>query len=319
MLTPLLAALAALAALATATPALELAPAAARPGDAVLVQIVGSAVPPRGTLAGRPLTFWRDGDPALGTWRALAALPLETPLGAAPCRVTADGAPLGAELQVIEPGFTSHALTLAPRFVEPPPSVKQRLEADRRAFARAFGQPFAPPLFRADFEWPRRAPTSGRFGDQRVLNGKKQSIHYGLDLTGPRGAPVQAANDGEVVIAREAYLSGNTVVLWHGGGIYTAYFHLDRMRVRAGQRVRRGDRLGDLGATGRATGPHLHWGVKVDGLYVDPESILAIDFTRGTAPPRAARAASGVAPAAEPAGAPPEPAPEPAVEPAAHE
>jgi murein DD-endopeptidase MepM/ murein hydrolase activator NlpD len=297
-------ALLALLSLAAAAPALKVVPAAARPGDAVLVQVAGAATPPHGTLAGRPLAFWREGRDG---WRALAALPLETPLGAAPCRVAADGAALGADLSVVEPGFTSHALTLAPKFVEPPPSVKQRMEADHEAFARAFAHPFAPPLFRGDFDWPRRAPTSGRFGDQRVLNGKKQSVHYGLDLTGPRGAPVEAANDGEVVSARNAYLSGNTVVLWHGGGVFTAYFHLDRMRVRAGQRVRRGELLGDLGATGRATGPHLHWGVKVDGLYVDPESILALDFARGAAPPRTARPATGGAP--EPAAAVEPPAP----------
>jgi murein DD-endopeptidase MepM/ murein hydrolase activator NlpD len=293
-------ALAALLSLALAAPTVSLAPAAARPGDVVLVEVAGAAAAPQGTLAGRSLAFWADpGTP--GTWRALAALPLEAPLGAAPCRVTADGAPLGAELQVVEPGFTAHQLTLAPKYVEPPPSVRQRMEADRRAFARAFAQPFAPPLFHEDFDWPRRAPTTGRFGDQRLLNGRKQSVHYGLDLTGPTGSPVAAANDGVVAATRGAYLSGNTVVLWHGGGVYTVYFHLDRIRVREGQRVRRGELIGDLGATGRATGPHLHWGVKVDGLYVDPESLLAIDFARGTAPPRAPRPATGTAPVAEPA------------------
>ena len=121
-----------------------------------------------------------------------------------------------------------------------------------------------------------------------MLNGKAASVHYGLDLTGPRGAPVLAANDGEVVITRDAYFSGKTVVIWHGAGLYTAYFHLDRISVREGQRVHKGETLGELGSTGRATGPHLHWGVKVDGLYVDPESLLAIDFGDGSAPPRRA-------------------------------
>jgi murein DD-endopeptidase MepM/ murein hydrolase activator NlpD len=266
-------------------PALELAPPSARPGDVVLVRVRGTAAEPRGTLAGRELRFWSAGPE---DWWALTPLPIEAAPGTSPTRVAAGGSTLSAELEVVEPGFASHALTLDKKYVEPPRSVQVRMAADRKAFAEAFSQPFAPPLFEAGFDWPRRAPTSGRFGDQRVLNGKKASVHYGLDITGPRGAPVAAANDGVVVIARNAYLSGNTVVLWHGAGVYTAYFHLDRMLVEAGQRVARGEPIGALGATGRATGPHLHWGVKVGGLYVDPESLLGIDFTTGTAPPRRA-------------------------------
>jgi murein DD-endopeptidase MepM/ murein hydrolase activator NlpD len=279
MLAPLL------AVLLSAAPALELAPPVVRPGDAVLVRVAGSAAEPRGTLAGRELRFWNAGEEG---WWALTPLPIEAAPGTSRVRVTAGGSSLTAELEVVAPGFASHALTLAKKYVEPPRSVKQRMAEDHRAFAEAFAQPFGPPLFQAGFDWPRRAPTSGRFGDQRVLNGKKASVHYGLDITGPRGAPIAAANDGVVVIARDAYLSGNTVVIWHGAGVYTAYFHLDRMSVQAGQRVGRGEPIGALGATGRATGPHLHWGVKVGGLYVDPESLLALDFADGTAPPRRA-------------------------------
>jgi len=280
---PALAALLALAA-AQAPPELALAPPAARPGDAVLVRVTGAATQPHGSLAGRPLEFWAAGG---AEWRALAALPIETSPGQAEARVEADGAELEEDLAVVEPRFTSQSLSLDRKYVEPPRSVQRRIAADHKAFARAFSHAFGPPLFAEGFDWPRRAPTSGRYGDQRVLNGKKASVHYGLDITGPRGAPVQAAAEGEVVVARDAYLSGNTVVIWHGAGIYTAYFHLDRMEVAAGQRVRRGQEIGLLGSTGRATGPHLHWGVKVDGLYVDPESVLAIDFAGGTAPPRA--------------------------------
>jgi murein DD-endopeptidase MepM/ murein hydrolase activator NlpD len=289
MLAPLL------ALLVSAAPALELAPSTARPGDVVLVRVTGAPEAPHGTLAGRELAFWEAGP---GEWRALSPLAIETSPGAVPVRIRAGGAALQADLAVVEPGFAHHAITLDKKYVEPPRSVKKRIEADRKAFARAFAQPFAPPLFAGEFEWPRRAATSGRYGDQRVLNGKVASVHYGLDITGPRGAPVAAANDGQVVATREAYFSGNTVVLWHGAGLYTVYFHLDRILVRQGQRVRAGETLGELGATGRATGPHLHWGVKVDGLYVDPTSLLAIDFEDGSAPARRAG----------PPGAEPEPA-----------
>lgn len=276
--------------LLSASPALTVAPPAARPGDAVLLRVALSSSAPQGTLAGRALHFWRTGQ---GEYWALSALPIETRVGTARALVQADGSSLSAPLEVVEPGFTIHALTLDKKYVEPPRSVEKRIADDHQAFVVAFSRPFAPPLFQTGFDWPRRAPTSGRFGDQRVLNGKKPSVHYGLDITGPRGAPVAASNDGVVAIARNAYLSGNTVVIWHGAGIYTAYFHLDRMAVKTGERVARGEVIGALGATGRATGPHLHWGVKVDGLYIDPMSLLAVDFERGEAATRPAEPPAG--------------------------
>jgi len=274
---------------ASATDDIVLAPPVARPGDAVLVRVMlpPAGPGPSGTLAGRPLHFWRNGHEM---W-AVAALPIETPPGSVGVELvwgTLDMARSSSALQVMEPGFPSRALHVASKFVAPPPSVKARIARDRRAFDAAYARPFAPPLFSESFGWPRRDRTGGRFGDQRVFNGTKASVHYGLDIDGPRGAPVQAANDGEVVLARNCFYSGNTVVLWHGADLFTLYFHLDRMDVRAGAKVRKGDRLGVIGATGRVTGPHLHWQVRASGLYVDPESLLGIDFATGAAPPRRA-------------------------------
>jgi murein DD-endopeptidase MepM/ murein hydrolase activator NlpD len=276
-----------------------LAPAVVRPGDAVLVRVraaTGAAV--AGALAAEPLRFWDHG---AERW-AVGALPVETPPG--PFAVTLDvgGAAATAELRVVEPGFPSKALRVSPRFVTPPASARARIAADKAAFVRAYDRPFVPPLFTARFALPRPGGHHGRYGDQRTFNGKKASVHYGLDIDAPRGAPVHAANDGEVVLARSCYYSGKTVVLWHGADLYTLYFHMDRLDVRPGAKVRQGDRLGVVGSTGRSTGPHLHWSVKVAGLYVDPESLLGIDFVAGTAPPRHA----GPPPREEPGAADPE-------------
>jgi murein DD-endopeptidase MepM/ murein hydrolase activator NlpD len=282
----------------------SVAPVDARPGDAVLVSVTGAAEEPAGTVAGRPLAFWR----ARGEWRALAALPIELPPGPAGAAVEVGGARLEAPFLVVEPGFASRSLTVEPRFVEPPPEVRARVEADRKAFAKAYDRPFSPPRFRGAFGWPRQAGITGRFGDRRVFNGKNASVHYGLDLAGPRGAPIHAANDGEVVLVRDAYLSGKSVVLWHGADVYTIYFHLDRILVSAGAKVKKGQRIGRLGSTGRSTGPHLHWSARVGGLLVDPESLLGFDFAAGTAPPRPARPAAPP-PAEAPVEAPPPPPP----------
>jgi murein DD-endopeptidase MepM/ murein hydrolase activator NlpD len=304
---PLLAAVA-LAAAAPAAGEAVLAPAVARPGDVVLVRVRPlDGTEPTGALAGRPLQFWPRGEER---W-ALAALPLETAPGEAVLELgfALPEAARSATLAVVDPGFPSRSLRVASRFVEPPRKLKARIERDRRAFEAAYARPFSPPRFTTSFDWPRRAGTAGRFGDQRVFNGKKESVHYGLDLVGPRGAPVLAANDGEVVLVRDCYYSGKTVVVFHGADVYTLYFHLDRANVKPGAKVRKGDRLGAVGSTGRSTGPHLHWGVRVAGLLVDPEALLALDLERGTAPPR-----RGVPPPATPRdelpeGEPPEAAP----------
>ena len=285
-----------LALAAAAGPAVSLAPAQARPGDAVLVRVAGAGEAPAGTLAGRPLLFWREGT----EWRAVGALPIETTPGQVTVAVEAGGARAEAPLDVVEPGFLSRSITLPRRYVEPPvdPEIRARIARDSRAFGRAWDQPPAPPSFLGGFGWPREASVTGRFGDKRVLNRKKESVHYGLDLSGPRGSPVAAAADGVVVLARNAYYSGKTVALWHGGGVFTVYFHMDRIRVRAGAKVKKGERIGLLGATGRSTGPHLHWGARVAGLYVDPESLVDIDFGAGTAPPRRTREPPAPAPVA---------------------
>jgi murein DD-endopeptidase MepM/ murein hydrolase activator NlpD len=283
---------------AAAAEGVALAPAVVRPGDAVLVRVRAPAgAPLEGTLGDRALRFWDHGEER---W-ALAPLAIETPPGTLNVHVDTAGLAAAAPLEVVAPGFPSKTLRVAPRFVTPPASAKARIARDRAAFARAYDRPFAPPLFAARFAWPHPGEHGGRYGDQRVFNGKKESVHYGLDIDAPRGAPVRAANDGEVVLARDCYYSGKTVVLWHGADLYTLYFHMDRLDVRPGAKVRQGDRLGIVGSTGRSTGPHLHWSTKVGGLYVDPDSLMGIDFAAGAAPPRRAgpsRAPESEAPAA---------------------
>ncbi len=308
-----LAALATLSALTAPAPAgaatAEVVPPTARPGDAVMLTVRGAEAEPKATVAGREVAFWRAGD----AWRALASLPVEAAPGPAKAVVTAGRVALEATFAVVEPRFRSTTLSVPPRFVEPPPAARRRMKEDQKALAAAWETPFAPPLFRGAFGWPRRSETTGRFGDQRVYNGRKEGVHYGLDLTGRNGEPVAAANDGRVVLARDCYMSGRTVVIWHGAGLFTVYLHLSRMDVKPGGAVKKGQRIGLVGASGRATGPHLHWGVKVNGLYVDPESILRIDFERGTATPPTPAAAPAPAPPGPAAGQPPN-ATEPPVE-----
>jgi murein DD-endopeptidase MepM/ murein hydrolase activator NlpD len=258
------------------------APPQARPGDAVLVTVRDAGDPPAGTLQGRTLRFFEAGP---GTWQAVAPLPTEAPAGPATLQLTVAGAPVAAALEILPADFRATALDVPPRFLEPPAWARRQMARDQEALGKAYAQPFGPPRVTAPFALPADHERSGRFGDQRVYNGATAGAHYGLDLAGPAGAPVAASNDGVVVLARDCYQSGRTVILWHGAGIFTAYLHLSRMEVGPGAQVRRGQRIGRIGSTGRSTGPHLHWGAKVDGLWVDPESLLRLDL--GGAAPRA--------------------------------
>jgi len=259
---------------ASGEPTLELRPASARPGDVLLVIVRGPSDAPAGAAGPRPLHFYAAGD----HHEALVALPLELEPGPLEVRVEADGVALTSTV-AIEPGnFPQKDLTVEQRFISPPPEVKKRIAADQRAFSRAYRTKFGPRTFDSGFARPRDAEVTARFGDQRTLNGKKKSVHYGLDLDGQVGDPVTAANDGTVVLVRNCYTSGNTVLIAHGGGVITGYFHLSAFAVKQGTRVKRGELIGRVGKTGRVTGPHLHFLARVGDLYANPEALLALPF-----------------------------------------
>lgn len=251
---------------------LEVRPQAPKPGDAVLLTVTGAEAEPSAAIADRPVRFWRAG----AGWRGVAGLPVEAGVGPLAVRARAGAADLEATLQVVDPAFPSRELTVPPKFVEPPPAVRARIRADQAAFNAAFARPFAPPRFEGPFAWPLLAETTGRYGDRRTFNGKQQSQHYGLDLDAAPGTPVLAANGGQVVMVRDNYYAGLTVLVWHGADLYTAYFHLSRADVKEGQEMAPAAPIGLSGSSGRATGPHLHWGVKVGGRWVDPASVLRL-------------------------------------------
>lgn len=129
-----------------------------------------------------------------------------------------------------------------------------------------FTLPLAPPL--------RPLPEGGRFGTRRIFNGEPRSPHTGADYPAAAGTPVHAAADGTVVLAADHFFSGRSVFIDHGGGLVTMYFHLSTISVHEGDAVRRGQTIGKVGATGRATGPHLHFGVRWHGARVDPALLL---------------------------------------------
>ena len=170
-----------------------------------------------------------------------------------------------------------------PRHVNPNPDDLARIRAERQrridVFAR-FRAPDTPPNL--DFDWPLEGRQTSPFGIRRFFNGEPRNRHTGLDIAGATGTPVRAAADGVVTEAGDFFYSGNTVYIDHGQGVITMYGHLSKMHVKIGDTVTRGDRIGDVGATGRVTGPHLHFTVALNDTLVDP--ILMLPSKQPTAP-----------------------------------
>ena len=266
---------------AAAAPSLELVPARVKPGDPVLVVVYGVEGVPEGTVGSLPATFYRHGDGA----ESLVGIPVEEDPGLVQVQVTAGGQKLVHPLEIIPPEFPERKLTVATKFVKIPASAKARIKADQAAFQKAWSTPFRPRAFTDNFEKPRDAVITAHFGDKRTLNGKKTTQHFGLDLDGSTGDEIRAANDGRVVMVRDCFTSGNTVLVEHGAGLITSYFHMSKFLVKPGQEVRRGELLGLVGKTGRVTGPHLHFGAHIGSLWVNPQALLALPFPGAASPP----------------------------------
>jgi murein DD-endopeptidase MepM/ murein hydrolase activator NlpD len=214
------------------------------------------------------------------SWRALVGLDLEVKPGAYTALVTARTAAgmLSARqmLTIVPKRFPTRTLTVNPSFVEPPPSELERIgrEAARLGELWASSSPRA--LWTGAFVRPVPGAANSRFGSRSVFNGRKSSPHTGSDFLSGAGTPIRAPNAGVVVLAENLYFSGNTVVIDHGLGLFSLFAHLSSFQVHEGETVATNDLLGLVGATGRVTGPHLHWAVRASGARIDPLSLLAV-------------------------------------------
>ena len=159
--------------------------------------------------------------------------------------------------------------------VTPDPATEARIKADQAKVKAARANPSQRSDFLQNFIWPTKGPISGVYGSQRILNGTPKAPHFGTDIAAPEGAPVVAPADGTVRLAETGfYLTGGTIIIDHGFGIYSSYLHLSRVDVVPGEDVRQGDLIGAVGKTGRATGPHLHWGLNWNETRLDPALLV---------------------------------------------
>lgn len=174
--------------------------------------------------------------------------------------------------------FPTTHLTVAPKYVELSEENQARTARERDRINAIYATVTPERLWTGQFDVPIPGETGGRnFGHRRVFNDQPRAPHSGADLTAASGTPIRATNRGRVVLAEELFFSGNAVFLDHGLGIYSVYLHLSQIDVEHGQVVEHGEVIGLAGATGRVTGPHLHWGVRMQGARVDPFSLLELD------------------------------------------
>ena len=172
--------------------------------------------------------------------------------------------------------FRTRTLKVDPSFVNPPADAEARIVADAERLRRLWTSSATSPLWSGPFIRPVADPANSAFGTRSVYNGQPRSPHSGADFSSAAGTPVKAPNAGRIVLAADLYFTGNTVVIDHGAGLFSLFAHLRSMNVRESDMVTTGAVIGEVGATGRVTGAHLHWAVRANDARVDPLSLLAV-------------------------------------------
>jgi murein DD-endopeptidase MepM/ murein hydrolase activator NlpD len=224
----------------------------------------------------REIAAYKDGD----TWRAIVGVDLDVTPGTYPVTVESGDAQAGPrgthDLRIVPRTFRTRRLTVNQAFVTPPASEQPRIERESALLAATWQSPAPGRLWTTAFIRPVPHVANSAFGTRSVFNGQPRNSHGGADFLSPAGTPIRAPNAGRIRVARSLYFSGNTVVIDHGLGLFSTLAHLSRIDVEEGQLVTPGQRVGLVGATGRVTGPHLHWAVRAGEARVDPLSLLAL-------------------------------------------
>ena len=243
----------------------------------------------RGTMAGEPLHFRAASN---GTVQALGAIPIDVS-DSLVVRVAVEGQSGTIDTLRLVVGFPHRPTPVAqararargasrlrvdPRFTRQMDSATEARVEREGALARAVGKQaqITPQMWSLPFLRPRPAQVTSRFGSGRVFNGRVSSSHLGVDYRGSLGEPIYAANRGVVALVDTFFLAGNVVYVDHGNGIVTGYFHMSQAGVAVGDTVERGQEIGLVGATGRVTGPHLHWSARYGALTIDPADLLSL-------------------------------------------
>lgn len=241
-------------------------------GIAVICVGRGPELAPQVMFDGQRVLVMRSGD----EWRAVVGLPLSLKPGSHELSVVqGDKGPRSIRFNVAAYRYDTQRLTLANlRQVNPEPADLQRIDHEQESIAQAFATFSDQTVSELSFDLPSAGRFSSGFGLRRFFNNEPRQPHSGLDIAAPEGTPVAAPAAGTVLETGDYFFNGLTVFLDHGQGLVTMYNHLSRIEVTKGERVARGEKIGEVGRTGRVTGAHLHWSVSLNNARVDPGLFL---------------------------------------------
>ena len=180
------------------------------------------------------------------------------------------------ELKIVKKDYGVRRLTLPKKMVDLDQKTLKRVKKESKIMKALWGASPSVPLWRGSFLKPVPGEVKGAFGRRSVINNQPRSPHSGIDLRGKRGTPVKGINHGRVVLRGNHFFTGLTVVIDHGGGIQSMYFHLDKIMVQQDRIIKKGDVIGLVGSTGRSTGPHLHWGIRINNARIDPMELKSL-------------------------------------------
>lgn len=262
---------------------LELTLRAWQPGEAVLIRLTDQPSGVKTVVRFQGRTYPVDFQGESGT--GLAFIGLDVVLKPGVYDLEIEDRPAGRtpasekrSVEIRPKSYPRKKLTVKPEYVFFPPEVEERIRREAELLGKIYE--IRSPEWRGEgvFEAPHPGKALPNFGELRIYNGVPRSPHTGVDIEAGPNEMVRASNGGTVVLAEELYLAGNTVVVDHGLGVFTFYCHFSGLLVKRGDAVRKGDPVGRVGSTGRSTGPHLHWGVRIFNARVDPDSILGFQF-----------------------------------------
>ncbi|MFM8845306.1 MAG: peptidoglycan DD-metalloendopeptidase family protein [Gammaproteobacteria bacterium] len=270
-----------LAALCSATvfASTDLPTSLAVPGGVAILDVPGET--------GRAPAVTFDGNrvmvlPGPAGWRAIVGIPLARAPGAAAIEIRSGNTILTQGFTVAGKAYATQRLKVAPKHVDLSPQDAARVEQEQPRIRTAMATFTDAAPTTMNFVSPVKGPRSSSFGLRRVFNDQPRNPHSGMDIAAPTGTPIFAPAPGKVIENGDFFFNGNSVFIDHGQGLITLYCHLSKIDVEPGTEVKTGDKLGEVGATGRVTGPHLHWGVALNRAFVDPALFLSASATSAT-------------------------------------
>jgi biotin carboxyl carrier protein len=249
------------------------------PGGIAYITVPGGANAPVVEYGGHRTAVIKRGN----EWVAVVGIPLAAKAGRQTLKVSplidspgsSPGSPVEVSFDILDKKYRTQHLTIKnQRQVNPAPEDLKRIELEQTRSNTALSLFTASGLPRLQLASPVAGVRSDSYGSRRIFNGQPRNPHTGMDIAAPTGTPIRAPADGVVVEAGDFFFNGNTLYIDHGHGLVTMYCHLDSIAVKPGDTVKAGDPIGKVGATGRVTGPHLHWGVALNRAMVDPALFL---------------------------------------------